>query len=84
MPLQANQLSVKQSADTAELIAAALFDTIATLPRSTGMEKTIVRQLTKHAHELLSLHDLKAIEVMPEGDRGVNTPPGYDSPHVEG
>jgi hypothetical protein len=68
MAIQANQLAVKQSADTAEMVAAAIFDAVRNLPRSTGVEKTIVRQLTKHAHEVLSLHDLKADEVMP--DRG--------------
>lgn len=81
MALQANQLAVKQSADTAEMVAAALFDVVNGMPRSTGVEKTVVRQLTKHAHEVLALHDLKADEVMP--DRGGSKPDNGWQPTTE-
>lgn len=64
---RATDLGVAKNSDVAEMVAAALFDTVKALPASTGVEKTVVRQLTKHAHELLELHSLKADEVLPSG-----------------
>lgn len=81
MALAPNQLAVKQSADIAGMVAAAIFDAVRTLPASTGVEKTAVRLLNKHALEVLQLHDLEAAEVMPNvaavSENGYRPEPAY-------
>lgn len=64
---RATDLAVAKSDGTAETVAAACWDTANRLDVGTASDASRVRQLRKHARELLELHGIPADEVLVNG-----------------
>jgi hypothetical protein len=61
---RATDLAVAKSDGTAETVAAACWDAANRLDRSDAKAASAIRQLRKHARELLELHSIPADEVL--------------------
>jgi hypothetical protein len=65
---RATDLTVAKSDASAEAIAAACWDAANELDAGSAKLASIRRQLKRHAHELLELHNIKADEVLVTGN----------------
>lgn len=65
---RATDLAVAKSDGTAETVAAACWDAANSLDPSDAKLASARRQLKRHAHELLELHNIKADEVLVTGN----------------
>lgn len=64
---RAADLAVAKSDGTAEAVAAACWDAANALDASDAKTASSIRQLKRHAAELLELHNIKADEVLVTG-----------------
>jgi hypothetical protein len=78
MALNARDLTVAKTSVAAELIAAAVWQAADQMDGNSPIIESSRRQLRRHAHELLELHDIKPDEVLFDSGIAAATPGAQD------